>query len=100
MKVDEMVCAYCNHTRNYPEEFPVSHYAKCWWCYDDEENKVPPTKDRLMKYYIKTCGYAHGHKDPGDDKCHTVMMEMISNYKPRIKLWVQATMSKLHRRKK
>ena len=35
-----MICAYCNN-KLVKEDFPVSHYARCWTCWlEDQDPKV------------------------------------------------------------
>lgn len=30
--VDKMTCMSCGRTRQYPDGFPVRHFAECWEC--------------------------------------------------------------------
>jgi hypothetical protein len=44
-----MKCAYCGKIKEYPKDFPVSHYAQCSDCYNKEQQ---PNWLNILKNYI------------------------------------------------
>ena len=46
MRQAKIPCVYCGEIRKYPEEFPILHYSKCRYCFEEDEMKK---EERKMK---------------------------------------------------
>lgn len=51
---DSMTCTYCGRTKQYPDGFPVRHFAQCWDCaWDDHIHTSHPRIVRRIKRVAK-----------------------------------------------
>ena len=56
----DMNCAYCGKLKKWPDNFPVSHYARCDECYKKNEEKAESEAQKKLWRLFRLFGIVRG----------------------------------------